>query len=507
MLVVIAAMLEQGARLVGAEFPEWRLTDAAGVVMTGHPTRLWGLSPGVKQNGGVVANINALGMRGAPPEDPKPPGKLRVLVVGDSTFFGHGVSDDETFPAQLQARLRAEGLEVDVLNAGVPGYSTEQTRIQLDEEGWALAPDLLIVGNLWSDNNVDSFRDEDLLRTARAREENPLFASYFFRLLATAVDQARGGDGARLVTWTRKSQWPEKGGRRVSLRRYGENLDTIAREAASRGIGTAFISPCNSGLVVGKYPDGASWDVFFSAQRTIAAHHGVPLMETLPALRAATMGDPTPLFVDIMHPSALGHAVFAEVADTALREAGWPTNRLLASGGVFPVETLNDSRFGIGHANPRSPQRNLFGDGELGAPPKDDYQPDQGTPARPKGADSTSGASTGAPGAATTGPDATAPDVTPPPDARAPDAQGTDTTGPRWALSGSVGGGRAPYRVDVHAPGGAIVTSVRLDAAGPFDVRVRGDVTAVDIVVTDALGVTRTTPGGPERGPVDIKLP
>lgn len=478
-LVAIGTMLEQGARLVGADFPEWRLGDAAGVVMTGHPTRLWALSPGPKQNGGVPANINALGMRGAEPEDPKPTGRLRVLVLGDSTYFGHGVADDETFPAQLQALWRAAGLDVEVLNGGVPGYSTEQTRIQLDEMGWALAPDLLLVGNLWSDNNVDSFRDEDLLKTARAQSRNPLYASYFFRLLVTAVDEARGGDGARLVTWTRTSEWPKTGGRRVSLRRYAENLDTIARDAAARGVGMAILSPCNIGMIQGTYDSGASWDVFFDAQRQVAAHHGIPLVETLPPLKAAAAGDPGPLFVDVMHPSALGHAVFAATTDTVLRAAGWPTDRLLPTGGVFPADTLQDNRFGTGDPNPSSPQRNLFGDGALSAPPNGDF--------RPPGTRTPAPAATSASGAGTV--------ATP------------ESNAPRWSLSGSVGGGAAPYRVEVRAPGGAVVASVHLGTPGPFDVRVRGDVDAVDVVATDSLGVSRTVAGRRGGGSVDVILP
>jgi lysophospholipase L1-like esterase len=493
-IVVIATMLEQGARFVGAEFPEWRLADAAGVVMSGHPTRLWALSPGPKRNAGVIATINALGMRGPAPEDPKPAGRLRVLVLGDSTYFGHGVADEDTFPAQLQARLRAgspdaPGLDVEVLNGGVPGYSTEQTRIQLDEVGWALAPDLLVVGNLWSDNNVDSFRDEDLLATARARANNPLYTSHFFRLLVSAVDEARGGDGARLVTWTRQTQWPETGSRRVSLRRYAENLDFFAREAATRGIGVAILAPCNIGIIDGRYGDGASWDVFFDAQRQVAAHHGIPLIETLPALRAAAGGAPDALFLDVMHPSTAGHAVFAQAADEALRAAGWPTERLLATGGEFPAETLVDNRFNTGDPNPSSPQRNLFGDGSTPPPPNGHERPaSKGQPAMSPAAPAPSRERTPTAQAQTA-----APEPVP--------------NGPRWALSGSVRGGEAPYQVEVRAPGGAVVASVRLAAAGPFDVRVRGDVDAVEIVATDTRGATDTRAGRRGGPAVELMVP
>ncbi len=486
-VVTLGCMAELAARTIGAEVPAWRLVDAEGVVMTGHETRLWGLSPGVKQNGDEKATINTLGLRGEAPAMPKPAGRTRVLVLGDSTWFGHGVPDDRTFPAQLEARLRADGLDVDVINAGIPGYSTEQTRILLDEVGWGLEPDMLLIGSLWSDNNVDSFRDQDLLETARVARENPLFASHFFRLLAGAVDRARGGTGARIVTWTKQSQFPTHGGRRVPLQRYAENLDVMAREAAAKGIGTALIGPCNVGMVDGRYPDGASWEVFFDAQRQVAAHHGVPWIPTLPAMRAAAQDDAERLFVDVMHPSAEGHAVFAATAADALRAAGWPGERLLAKAAPFPADTLSDSRFGEGSPNPASPQRNLFGDVRTAGPPTG--------PAVPSTDPHDEGSAGG-------GPRKASPMV----GAGAAPSHDRATNG-RWTVEGSVTGGTPPLRVELWGPDGRAFSSARLAAPGPFALAVRADLDAVELVVTDAAGVTtrRALARGQAVGTVELE--
>lgn len=65
---------------------------------------------------------NAKGIRG-PTLGPKPPDTHRVLAVGDSFTLGLQVRDEETFSALLSESL---GPGIEVLNAGVPGYGTEQ---------------------------------------------------------------------------------------------------------------------------------------------------------------------------------------------------------------------------------------------------------------------------------------------------------------------------------------------------------------------------------------------
>lgn len=57
---------------------------------------------------------------------PKPPGVLRILLFGDSTVAGRGVPPDRAVHADLERLLRRTGRNVEVLNAGVEGYSTDQ---------------------------------------------------------------------------------------------------------------------------------------------------------------------------------------------------------------------------------------------------------------------------------------------------------------------------------------------------------------------------------------------
>jgi len=71
----------------------------------------------------------------APPAAAEP---VRVMAFGDSLTHGYGLPAGETFPDQLEAALRAEGLDVTVLNAGNSGDTTAGGLARLD---WALADD------------------------------------------------------------------------------------------------------------------------------------------------------------------------------------------------------------------------------------------------------------------------------------------------------------------------------------------------------------------------------
>jgi hypothetical protein len=90
--------------------------------------------------------INSLGLRGAEVQVPKPPGRLRVLVSGDSFVFGVGVDEEHIFTTRLAERLHdLTGEDVDVINMGVSGYSTDQEYLLLKRLGRRLDPDLVLL--------------------------------------------------------------------------------------------------------------------------------------------------------------------------------------------------------------------------------------------------------------------------------------------------------------------------------------------------------------------------
>lgn len=69
----------------------------------------------------------------------------RVLVVGDSFTLGYTVDRPDTITGLLGARLAAEGRNVEVLNGGTEGYSTDQEVLWLAREGAKYAPDVVVL--------------------------------------------------------------------------------------------------------------------------------------------------------------------------------------------------------------------------------------------------------------------------------------------------------------------------------------------------------------------------
>ncbi len=91
-------------------------------------------------------DTNALGLRGAEPR-PRQANTFRIVCLGDSFTWGFGVRTSETFAARLESILTEKypALDVQVLNAGVPGYGTADQLHFLESRSEILDPDLVLV--------------------------------------------------------------------------------------------------------------------------------------------------------------------------------------------------------------------------------------------------------------------------------------------------------------------------------------------------------------------------
>jgi len=91
---------------------------------------------------------NSAGLRDVEIAVEKSPGVVRILSLGDSLAWGWGVSNGEAYADVLE---RALGGEVELINAGVPGYSTDQQLLQLLELGPRYRPDIVLLAFVAND--------------------------------------------------------------------------------------------------------------------------------------------------------------------------------------------------------------------------------------------------------------------------------------------------------------------------------------------------------------------
>lgn len=69
-------------------------------------------------------------------------GSIKIVALGDSLTAGYGLAAHEAYPVKLQAALRAQGFDVEIVNAGVSGDTSTGGLQRLD---WAVGKDVDIV--------------------------------------------------------------------------------------------------------------------------------------------------------------------------------------------------------------------------------------------------------------------------------------------------------------------------------------------------------------------------
>ena len=268
-----------------------------------HPTLFWETSPNLLDvnMGPAKVMTNSHGFRSPEISRKKPQGQYRVMVLGDSSAFGHFVKNDETFGAVLAKKLRKKnkGKDIRLINAAVLGYTTYQARTFLKERGWQFSPDMLII----------AFNDDPQMEWKSDRERVPpglllpvfrlLYKSHIYLSLKKYMLNRRLKRDHSFAVQPGRGK--EKN--RVSKTELKENLDYILREAKKRNIQVIIVSmPLQS----------ISYDIinYRSVMKEKADNYGFLFLDLL---REWNKKYPShEVFLDIMHPTAQGHKVLAE---------------------------------------------------------------------------------------------------------------------------------------------------------------------------------------------------
>ncbi len=261
----------------------------------------WGFVPGSEElQGNVVVHINSLGLRGDEPRIPKPEGRLRLMTLGDSSIFGYGVEDDAVFSA-----VALRGLDdADLVHGAIPGHDTHQSVEVLAAVGPKVEPDVVAIGNLWSD------------LYQRPATDGPRFD---FALYRHALHGLTPWLGPRTIGWVDSTTGAGVPGPRklprTGLGVYQVNLAYLAAEARRLGAEPVFVLLPSPWDVRGeRTPDWVG--AYRESMRVVADEQGAALVDG-PALFADHPSG-LDLFYDQVHPSVAGHRILGEALGEVL---------------------------------------------------------------------------------------------------------------------------------------------------------------------------------------------
>lgn len=328
-LLLTALLLEGGARLallalgaggapieLGWQVGEGRAARVRDLLYVPDPQLFFRLAPNLDlaETGNpriFDLHTDSRGLRGPEVSLPRPPGTYRVLAVGDSCTFGSGAGQADTWPAQLQKQLSAArpDLHVEVINAGVPGFSSYQALRYLETEGFGLEPDAVVFTSAVNDASPATaggkrrfgggllLSDEEyadaLRRNRRLGITRLLWRAGLLGGSGEAQDDAPGGVK-----------------RRVSPDAYERNLRRFAAESRQRGLLAVVVAwPLRS--QVSQPPADTQLERTLELYQQRAAEAARAEQALFVDLRADLRGRES-LFVDAVHLGAAGYGVVAK---------------------------------------------------------------------------------------------------------------------------------------------------------------------------------------------------
>jgi hypothetical protein len=128
----------------------------------------------VPGNYDFIYRNNSMGFRGSREFGPKPPGVVRLLLLGDSMTYGLGVNDDQTFACHLERNLREGQIPAEVVNSGCPGKGTDYELKLFQTRGVKLHPDVTVLCFFYNDFDDNARGEYYALKADGGLQAKPL---------------------------------------------------------------------------------------------------------------------------------------------------------------------------------------------------------------------------------------------------------------------------------------------------------------------------------------------
>ncbi len=341
-LVVVCLSIEAAAQLAyRVHKGKWYLHDHRA-----SPIRMYSIHPylGCAPLPSVSAVFNGLrishnsqGYRGPEFNMAKTPGRTRIVALGGSSTYGVGVSDEFTWPRQLQDQL---GTNYEVINlAGNGGGSVEhviQTALQFSD----LKPDVAIYYCGWNDAHVQHIKNlkadysdyHGKVATAvglrGTQPEEPLASLYFLKRILfhhffPLMDDP-ANSATKIVSPTEDAFTDRVDQRAIEL--WERNLRLLVTLCKAQGVRPVFVPQIMNWKVLvsdksyGWFPYVRDRDIkkimdaYHASMEKVAKEEGVSYVGQMLEVPFSASD-----FVDNGHFSAEGNKRFAEVLAKALQ--------------------------------------------------------------------------------------------------------------------------------------------------------------------------------------------
>ena len=238
----------------------------------------------------------------------KAPGDVRIFTFGDSVTMGWGVSDDQTYTAQLEKLLKSNCTQnkVQVISAGANAYPAglaEERIKKVVEDG--NQPDMVILAYSFNIGFVEHMPElqgverEKFLQRVRVKSYIRRSAIYNFLI----EDLLRELVYYRLRNAMMKGSWTtEKERTSVNVDRYRAGLESTRQFCLAHHLPLVL-------LLLPSENQGDEMHPYQKAMMEFAAANQVPLVNAMEGFRSI---DQTGMFLDHVHPTAAGHKLLAE---------------------------------------------------------------------------------------------------------------------------------------------------------------------------------------------------
>ena len=320
-IFIMSAFLEISLHVTGFKFrysevaglPDWVRFNMNRWFLEYDPLLLWRL-----RTPNPDFNISKQGLRDEIIPETKSSWEYRILCLGDSCTWGHGLDYKDAYPTTLEKNLNNRTFKkmfFRVVNAGVPGYSSDQGKKYFQEKLNWVHPDLVTVYFGRNDHRIlpaqwQNKHDKDQLQIRRgnsiAELKLLLGATRTYQLISLGIYKIKEKSGylppppAQAPLGRDEKRLPEEN-RRVTTYDFIQNLREIARIAHQRNAEILLVTSPVYPDTTGNYNDTI---------REMAQLHEYPILDAEKAFKKQGICQ---LLLDDCHPNVRGSEILAEL--------------------------------------------------------------------------------------------------------------------------------------------------------------------------------------------------